>query len=61
MSVEQVRDFPVIMHDPTTAIPVVVPAVDYADAVAVADRVTGPGQLWDGFDVVVLDAPVSRS
>lgn len=57
MSTETVRDFPAIMHDAVTTIPVIIPAFDYADAVAVADRVTAPGQLWAGFDVVVLDRP----
>lgn len=54
---ETVRDYPAIMFDPTTTIPVVVPAFDYADALRVADQVTGPGRLWDGFDVIVLDRP----
>lgn len=54
---ESVRDFPAIMFDQTTTIPVLVPAFDYADAVQVAARTTRPGQLWYGYDVVVLDSP----
>lgn len=53
---ETVRNFPAIMFDPTTTIPVIVPAFDYDDALRVADSVTGPGRLWDGFDVIVLDS-----
>lgn len=51
---DTLRDYPAIMHDATTTIPVLVPAFDYADAIKVADQVTAPGQLWDGFQVIVL-------
>ena len=54
MSAEAIKEFPAIMHDPVTTIPVIIPALDYADAVQVADRATAPGQLWAGFKVIVL-------
>lgn len=57
MSTDTVREYPAIMHNPTTTIPVIVPAFDYADAVRVADQVTAPGQLWAGFDVIILACP----
>jgi hypothetical protein len=57
MSTETVREYPAIMHNPTTTIPVIVPAFDYADAVRVAAQATGPGELWHGFDTIVLDRP----
>lgn len=53
------RDYPAIMHDATTTVPVIIAASDYADAVRVADTITGPGHLWHGFDTIVLDAPRS--
>lgn len=57
---ETMREYPAIMFDATTTIPVLVPAFDYADAISVSDRVTAPGQLWGGFDVIVLDRPVDH-
>lgn len=57
---ESVRAYPAIMHDPTTTIPVIIPAVDYADAVRVAAEETGPGQLWNGYSVVILDRPTDH-
>lgn len=57
---ETVREYPAIMFDPTTTIPVLVPAFDYDDAIKVGDRVTAPGQLWGGFDIIVLDSPVDH-
>lgn len=57
---ESVRTYPAIMHDPTTTIPVIIPASDYADAVRVAAEETGPGQLWYGYSVVILDRPTGQ-
>ena len=57
---ETLSDYPAIMHDPTTTVPVLIPAFDYADAVRVADQVTAPGRLWEGFDVIILDNPADR-
>lgn len=57
---EAVRDYPAIMHDPTTTIPVIIPAFDYADAVRVAAEETSPGQLWHGYSVVILDRPTDH-
>ena len=54
------RDYPAIMFDPTTTIPVLVQASGYSDAVRVAHKSIGPGQLWDGFDVIVLDSPTDQ-
>jgi hypothetical protein len=54
---DTVRVYPAIMHDPVTTIPITILADDYADAVRAADQATAPGQLWHGFDTIVLDKP----
>ena len=57
---DTMRDFPAIMFDPTTTVPVIIPAFDYEDATRAAYSVTRPGELWHGFDAIVLDRPTDH-
>jgi len=54
------RVYPAIMHDPVTTVPIIILADNYADALRVADQGTAPGELWHGFDVIVLDRPADH-
>lgn len=47
-------EFPAIMHVDETTIPVIILAPSYERCLADVDHATGPGQLWDGWNCLVL-------
>lgn len=47
-------EFPAIMHVDGTTVPVIILAPSYERCLADADHATGPGQLWDGWECIVL-------